>query len=228
MTSDKKIALIFNGVPPDDMNVNAMAERILNHIPHDKVVFHSWTEYKDKFKDFKYEVLFTPEPKVTYHPYRPEEKVVEVTKHHKRHFQILGFAHAIDSLDEEFDYYIRVRYDTYINNPLTRNIIDVIMKQYKCETVGFGAVPVTMTPKQFEVALQNLTVPLDYHWAVEENKLRDFLIITKSVDIKKIFQLYDEKKLLPAEDGWWQVLHKEKTRNILSWVTLWRHVTTFG
>lgn len=231
MTSDKKTVLIFNGVPPDGMNVNAMTERILKHIPYDEVVFHSWTEYKDKFKDFKYEVLFTPEPEVMYHPYLPDGEIEPIGKWHKRCFQILGFAHAVDSLDEEFDYYIRVRYDTYINRELTSTMIDDIMENYKCDTIGFGAVPVGMfpqTPKQFAKSLRNLSVPLDYHWAVTQEKLRDFLIITKSVDTKKIFQLYDDKKLLPAEDGWWQVLHKKKTRNILNWVTLWRHVTTFG
>ena len=146
------------------------------------------------------------------------ERVFHQTK------QILNMAYMLQDLPEEYDMIIRIRYDTHLSYRV--DFTPWLEKSYEesC-AVGFGtrwtrhkdynlltevekhyppriSKEVKITKEEFK-AIFAVDGSQDWGWY-----LMDPLIFfpRKIFDIDRVFQYNEEKKLLPAENGWYQIL----------------------
>mgnify|MGYP001156745888 FL=1 len=133
--------------------------------------------------------------------------VIEKTKHHTK--QILSHANLVSHIPEDYDMIIRVRYDAFISQKidfvhyLERSLNENI-------AIGFG----TRTSRWIDLD-KLYVVPRRWPNGVDDtisqdwgSYLMDVMIMhpRKLLDTKHAFKLHEEKKLLPAEVGWWQLL----------------------
>lgn len=227
-----RIAVCVSGVPRsgvgDKQQVNRDYKRnfknLQKNFPTADFFIGTWDKYEaEAKKDFAGAGYWTfPEPEAHYHPYldipkdimisdymrkfsdiyRSKPHLHERTKHQAK--QILCHANMVDSLPEKYDIIIRTRFDTftYTHADFSGYINDV----YNNKTaIGFACLK-----PQF--AGFNIPVEVDKnnaeHYNTVSEYLFDQLIIHHAdcIDTKYIFKLFQEKRLCPAEFGWYQVL----------------------
>lgn len=177
------------------------------------------------------------EPKMYYHPLAdvPEDVMPPVFKtwelrkrvatdlvlrskmeHYTK--QILGHAYILKEIPEEYDMIVRVRYDTLISNKVdfTSHVEESYQEK---KAIGFG----TRTSRHPD--LHKLKV-LPHAWPDRHGPtpgvsndwggyIMDPLILhpREIFDVDRAWTLHKEKKLLPAERGWYQVLSQPYNDN---------------
>ena len=162
--------------------------------------------------------------------YRKRGKLHQRTRYQAH--QILCHAKMVDSLPEKYDIIIRTRFDTFTY--MHANFDPYIQDVYNNKTaIGFAS-PGKMSPR-FNIPCElDKNDPKNSDGAVGrdnnlEKYLLDQLIIHHGdrIDTKFIFELYNQKKLCPAEFGWYQVLSKpynDNHRCVWEWAQTNRYV----
>jgi hypothetical protein len=113
--------------------------------------------------------------------------------------QIIAHANMVSTIPKDYNVVIRARYDTYVS---ARADFNQFLNQ--CEndgkTFGFAWMPGKSNFDEIYV--------IDRGSQYHDRFLFDQLIIHRRdrFDPMMVYQLTAEKKLLPAEFGWWQVL----------------------
>jgi len=234
-----KIAVCVSGVPRSGMmngnkrqDYNQDFHRDLRHLKHSfptaDFYFGTWKQY-EKILINEYPVVdywLFDEPTAHYHPYLTMNKadmicdkmrefsgiyqkrpnLHERTKYQAH--QILCHALMVDKLPKEYDVIVRARFDVFTYAKGDFSIYTE--KAYKDKTaIGFGV----MKPhwETFNIAHEidktDTVIPREY--------LFDTIIIhnAKSIDTARVFKLHKDKKLCPAEFGWYQVLSQPYNNN---------------
>lgn len=179
-----------------------------------------------------------PEPKMHYHPILDVEEMISpklvalkkqlqdcrkigpgtkqrVAEHTK---QIIAHAYMLELIDPSYDMIIRTRYDVVLSMKV--DFTEYLTRSYEeNRAVGFG------TRQQRHRDLDSFK---EIHREYPDGKrdmsqdwgwyLMDPLIFhpRKLFDTKRVWQLHNDKKLLPAENGWYQILSQPYSDNHLS------------
>ena len=173
-------------------------------------------------------VWYFDEPTIDYHPYLDiaEEDTFErikkpisisqtneefrATSSHQTK-QIIAHALMVDNLPKLYDVIIRARFDTFTSplatfDPYIKNAYD------NKRAIGFACLKHHW--HEFNTA-HEITEP-----TYTNRFLFDQLIIhsCEIIDTAQIYALSQERKLLPAEFGWWQILsHNNNHRCVSGW-----------
>jgi len=227
-----KIAVCLSGLVKGQVHRNI--SRLKDRFPYD-FFYSTWTKNQEDIEWFPQidNCVLCDEPVMHYHPIKdaPElytlklkgiKKSLEVsdnvmnqvdpnyTKRVPDHTkQILAHAHLLDSLPEEYDMIIRARYDSYVSSQI--DFLPYVERSYDNNiAMGFGTRGtrwgwldrVVQIPKRHPDGKDE---SISQDWSCY---LQDPIIMhpRKIFDTSYARKLHEEKKLLPAEVGWWQVL----------------------
>lgn len=192
-----------------------------------------YTTWKGQPVDFR-NCTFFDEPKINYNPFTvPEfiEKFPEQYRAHRNHDkkyhltkQIIGHQLAVDSLKEDYDVIIKMRYDLTLGD---HNWLEFIEKSYQENMViGFGG-----WTNKLDSDRNNL---YKFIYPDEKNSggktkdsLCDFMIIHPKYKMANTLKLNEDQKLFAANKGWYQVLiepYAEPHLNIAGGVMLTRYM----
>lgn len=226
-----KVAVCISGLPRSgrlDRDITLNFDSVRKKFIGADFFFGTWESHHSKtqqlFPDFAVQSLV--EPNINYHPYidAPSDLVVteklrkmihqsqinstlrDIYLHQTK--QIIAHAMMVESLPTHYDIIIRARYDTFVSTEadFTPYINDCFSTK---RAIGFAWVP---TICNFNDAKP---VPKDSQYC--NRFLFDQLIINRKDMIEPlyIFELSKNKRLLPAEFGWWQVLSEPYGNNHL-------------
>ena len=233
-----KIGICISGICRGNLEKNIQS--IKNHFSGD-YFYGTWdTHVLPKYlKDAN--IFYIKEPTMDYHPIldvddlkAPKLKTIKKqmtipsnlntteyrnrTLHHTK--QILIHNEMMKKIDSSYDMIIRLRYDTFLSSRVDLN--SYLKKSYKDNiAIGFG----TRTsrhkninilyeiPKIYPTENPPASVSQDWGWY-----LMDPLIFhpRNLWDTNLVDRLHKEKKLLPAEYGWYQILSEPYGDNHLS------------
>lgn len=226
-----KVAVCVSGAPRSgvkDRDLRKNYDNLKRNFPDADFYYGAWKGTEDVinryFPDF--EVKFFDEPKVNYHPFidiqntngmgklpkavrrAKENQSFRNTSSHQTK-QILAHCNLVGTLPQKYDIIVRTRYDTVTYHGA--NFQHYIDDSYDNKrAIGFACLSIN------ESGFMNTReqVNNNYH----KNFLFDQLIIHHSdiLDINYTYQLHEEKKLIAAEYGWWQVLSGGKNHRCIS------------
>jgi len=196
--------------------------------------YATWNDYKDEFlKNFKEEKgVFFEQPQMHYHPYLDvvppkgdlyeffnetkgwiqQNRKVDWSLHHTK--QILIHAFLLDSIPDDYDVIVRTRFDGFIHHsaefePFIKDTFE--KKRPNC----FSA-----TKKPFFDTFRELTS--EYHPKMNYWMCDQLIIHRRDMfDTRRVMKLHEDRKLLPAEYGWYQVLSEpygSNHKNFGCWV----------
>ena len=241
-----------SGIGDDEnknLDFNRNITNLKRNFPAADIYIGTWKQHESVFIDYprlaEYPHWVFDEPQVHYHPYFDMQRddmisekmkamadVYRKTTHlhertrHQAH-QILCHANMINHLPEKYDIIIRARFDTFV---YTRASFEKYVNDtYQNKTVvGFATLRGHRTTFNINREM-NKNDPVQCDGAVglhnnREKYLFDNLIIHHGdcIDTKRVFDLYEHKKLCPAEFGWYQILsqpYNDNHRCISGWVT---------
>ena len=221
-----KAAICISGVARG--NVKRNVGHLQKAFPDIPIFYSSWNETKNNISE-KYNSSYYPEPQMHYNPwcecvtdnphpkyhaYKKEfinktgishqGKLLNATK------QLIAHAYQLDDLPEEYDMIIRTRWDTIVSD--RADYTNYLKESYeKNMAIGFairGGRWIYLN-KFKDIEHVYITETTDQMWSRDWAWwLNDNLIFhpRKLYDTKKVFQLHEEKKLWPAEYGWYQLL----------------------
>lgn len=215
------IAVCVSGAPRSGVNNRDLRRNYDNlkiNFPDADFYYGSWKGYESiiekYFRDF--DVKFFDEPKIEYHPFldievpdqsgklakavrhaKANQKFRETSSHQTK--QILAHCKLVSTLPQKYDIIVRCRYDTltYRQAMFGQYVKDSYQNK---RAIGFACLSISDSgfTKIQEQRGNN------YH----NHFLFDQLIIhpNELLDIDRVYKLHEEKKLIAAEYGWWQVL----------------------
>ena len=219
-----KIAICISGIarPNSIRNVELVKQSFGGD-----VFFATWESTVNEHSA-KFECDLYPEPKINYNPWTDKNCVCMHYKYHgyKNKFlageystnsklmnatkQIIAHAYQLQDLPAEYDLIIRTRWDTYVSPKVDfAKYINESYNEYKA--VGFavrgGRHNDVHKFKEYEQIYVNETTPpqysRDWAWWLNDN----LIIHPRSLfDCDKALRLDADRKLLPAEYGWYQML----------------------
>ena len=241
-----KVAVLISGLchsKAPQTNVKRNIERIRRFFPSSDFFFATYTQFKDTFEEnFPEEkCLFVDEPKIDYHPYsidkqhwesnryletkqfimRSPERTKWAGHHTKQH---LIHSYLCDTIDiKQYDVIVRARFDTWIWDKA--DFGPFIKSTHTNQTIN--AFAATKWQKHFEKIREFDSKPGGRH----HNWLLDQLIIYPSsfLDTSYVYKLHEEKRLHPAEMGWYQILSRpngSKHKCWDGWVNHDKHILT--
>lgn len=206
-----KIAVCYSGVLRGNYNKNIALLRQL--LPGADFFYTAWKNSKQE--DF---IHYYDEPVMHYNPalsniesypktysrFIRSQAKMDAWKHRSK--QILGHAICVEKHASNYDIIIRARYDA---EPLfdSETLINFIQQSYKNnQSIGFF---IPRAQKIFNNIIEPMALNSDRHL----QHLVDHLIIHPRYifDIKQVWDLHKQSKLLIAEYGWWQVLNNKNT-----------------
>lgn len=218
-----KIAVLYSGICRGNWLKNNGSVRF--HFPDADYHFATWSSKPHTMPAVQFKTQI--EPEMHYHPLvdvPPEQltpKLIqnkklcagqayyERTLHHTK--QILAHGMQLAKLEEEYDLIVRVRYDTYLSPKVDFKPWMLKSVEENC-AVGFG----TRTQRHRELYKleevpklylegDNLKKNISQDWSWY---LVDPMIFhpPKLFDVDYMWKLHKEKKLMVAENGWYQVL----------------------
>ena len=227
-----KVAVCLSGICRGKVqrNLDALKE----HFPYD-YFFATWKGREAEASKILpgVEIQTFEEPKMHYHPVIdiPEELVTTPKmKAYRQKFQnggyghdmkvrtlnhtkqVLGHAYQLQTLDPSYDMIIRVRYDVLVSDKV--DFTKYLEESYNNkEAIGFGVRGGRHKSihnfKEIEKIYPNEMTPPDvsHDWGWY---LMDPLIFhpRSLFDVGRTLKLHEEKKLMAAEWGWYQVLSK--------------------
>lgn len=215
-----KLAVCYSGISRGSFKKNNMS--VKHHFPEADYFYSTWLNqeksmpavqyvtYKEPqmhyhpIKDVGSEMLYTTKLKNLYKKVCFDDSYYERTLHHTK--QILGHAYQLDSLDESYDMIVRVRYDTYLSPKV--NLQKYLEMSYN-NKIAIGLA-------QRDKNLHELKeVESDDR---DQNKyILDPLIFHRRdmFSTALVYDLHRNKKLLLAENGWYQILSEPFNDNHL-------------
>ena len=209
-----KIALCINGVwrpwvKPKPADLIRMMQEVLN--PTD-IFFHTWTEHR---YSNPYDTLHCPEPVLDYHPvddvtfpcdhgkfalYKENKTMHEKTANRSK--QLLGYANLLTKIPNDYDLVIRARWETIVSPLFDYN-------KYIQLAMDKGPVGFMIRPNRGQSIHEDLPVSTnkDDDWY---QFLPDALIFHRKeqYNVDYVYELHEQKNLLPAEWGWYQIMSK--------------------
>ena len=216
------VAIVVSGMYTGEDYIDLLRERI----PHDDLYTATYTGIKMPFEpDFRMD-----EPVNTYHPYKDilpypdsESRGRRVIMNQKRvreqhvvikqgskhwHKQIMLHAYACDQI--QADVIVRARFETIVSNQIDwQEHIDTCLEDDM--TLGFNTRSYNRNP--YHHVLERTTSEKEGFY------INDALIIhpKHALDWGYVNQLYKDKKLRGAEEGWYQVLSESQGHYHLSY-----------
>lgn len=188
--------------------------------------YHTW--HDGNIYEFPWKIEF--EPRISYHPLLDTEgfdtpKYIKTRKKAENDIdfrertknqtkQILAHASLLNSIEKDYDIIVRARHDTYVYG--MGNFDHLIYKSQR-ENIAIGLATLKEHSREF---YRLHDVGKDY----KECFLFDQLIIhpRKLFDVEKVYKLHHEKRLLPAEFGWYQVMNEHECYS--GWANPDKHV----
>jgi len=230
-----KVAVCISGLPRSgvqgrDLRINhALLKR---NFPTADFYFASWQGQEHVVEKYfpDERVVFFSEPAMLYHPFvDTPSNIIDTSKYHKtvrqakenttfyntsyhQNKQIIAHALLVKQLPKTYDVIVRSRFDTVTFSEA--NFDTYIQNSYdNQQAIGFATLRQDWNEfdRPHEIATKS-----EYHYRF----LFDQLIIHSAniFDPEYVVNLHQEKILLPAEFGWWQVLSKDDNhRNISGW-----------
>lgn len=226
-----KVAVCISGICRGDITRNLIHLR--SHFPYD-YFFATWKGKPCHLENTK----FYDEPKINYHPikdikdpYGPKLKAqkeglhdgtygkdfYDRTLNHTK--QILIHDMLLQDIPEEYDMIIRARFDTYLSPNV--NFTKYLAKSYNQKiAIGFGTRTsrhrdinvITEIPKIYPDG-KNPHVSQDWGWYIMDPLIMHPRELWDSTRVKK---LHEEKNLMAAEWGWYQILSEPYNDSHLS------------
>ena len=212
-----KVAVVYSGLPR-----TTTGRPLRKFYEHSKKVFDGADFYLGTWRGQEHvmqrifpdvpDVYYIDEPKVDYHPFIdidpllvPTTRVMkakrnatnnhvfrETSSHQTK--QIIGHCGMLDVIPKEYDVYVRLRYDTVVYDgdyePFLRAAADGT-------TIGWGT--------QYIGNFENLS---EFETGGKNHKgflLDQMIMHSPDIDTNRCYKLHQEKKLISAEYGWWQV-----------------------
>lgn len=212
-----KVAAVYSGLYREFDGWDTNHEKITKYC--DDVLYTTW---KGKPKPNKKVVTFS-EPIIDYKPMQ----IPEVVRRWPRmisHFdnpgqmwltkQIVAHQYACDYIGaENYDVIIRMRYDIWLGNQDWKGFIDKVSEEKV--VISFGGWSGEMDRNKN--ICEELIIPTPKNGGTKmEGQMLDFMNIHPGYKMKDGVRLHNEKKLMPANLGWQQVLadpYPEETIN---------------
>lgn len=234
-----KVAVCVSGIPRSgigaresaNQNIERNFKNLKKNFPEADFFLGTWRQYEKVIQKElpNHSYLLFDEPEAHYHPYldmlptdmvsdkmrmfaniyRKKRDLHERTRHQAK--QILCHAMMVDNLPTTYDVIIRTRYDTFTYPYANFNNYLQVVHETKV-VIGFACLKWHHQTFDKDTEL-NKDIPQQ-----NENLkqyLLDHLIIhhRDSIDTKHVYNLYENKKLCPAEFGWYQILSKPYNDN---------------
>lgn len=228
---DNNVAVCVSGlattshISPEKLKANIERTRKILDFPF------FYAQWKGREQDIGYDCLLLDEPTPHYHciedttldhdcptfsNYKSSKiyskpGAYEKTKHWTK--QILGHTRLVATIPKQYTTIIRLRYDTYINSSV--NWTALIKEVQRTGNPVGGSAP------RYENAIQDLDfnhMPVQLHKPLDcrfckQKYMWDHVQIHQRHSLDKVEALYREKKLLPSEWGWYQVLSTPQFTN---------------
>ena len=248
-----KIAICISGIARG--NITRNIEHLKLAFDGD-LFFSTWKEHENRMSSF-YQSKLYPEPEVHYNPWNECEQPCDIHRYlfYKREFdnvtplskqpkwlnatkQIIAHAYQVEDLPAKYDMIVRVRWDTFVSKKT--DFKNYIQDSYDNKrAIGFA-----IRGSRWPDVHKFFDIPHTYHaddgpstfgpnsplssrdW---QGYLNDNLILhpRELLDTQMIHKLHKEKKLLPAEFGWHQVLSKNDNHHcVYGGACIERYVTT--
>lgn len=210
-----KIALCISGQIRSDAQKNV--ERLEKYFEPDTTVLATWSNQDTNIE----KMLYYEEPVMHYNPALEIDGDIPQTymkyirngmakrdfwKHRTK--QILIHAYLLRDISEKYDMIIRARFDTIISDVV--EVKNLLRESYDHnKAIGF------YVPKGQNLKHLNKLEKHDKNHNRCLEHLVDHLIMhpRKLFDIEKTLSMHEQKKLIVAETGWWQVLSKDHNSN---------------
>ena len=221
-----KIAIGITGLWRPDIQFNpVLSMRDLKRKFNADLYTHTWKgreqelpeEFREKGKFFPseepvmdYHPIFDPDPTTNpkHHWYRKTKTLGSKTINANK--QILSYCNLFDNIPDEYDLYIKTRWDVKINPMFNfEKYIKLVMLHgpvgFMIRESGPNAFPFLDTEGKIVKKEKSKVNNNDWH-----DMLSDSLIMHKRqhLDTSMVYDLHERKQLLGAEWGWWQVLSK--------------------
>jgi hypothetical protein len=192
--------------------------------------YATYTQYEDVFKKnfINRACKYFDEPVIDYHPYEINKQHIEsnryfetknfIMRSHERkkwasHHTKQHLIHSwlCDTITEEYDVIVRARFDTWVYSKA--DFEPFIKDTYENQVVNSFAA--TKWQRAFEKLTQFNTNPGGRH----HNWMLDQLIIYPAsfLDTSYVYKLHEEKRLHPAEMGWYQILSRPNGNRHKCW-----------
>tara|TARA_Y100001938_G_scaffold148548_1_gene232578 strand:- start:1843 stop:2574 length:732 start_codon:yes stop_codon:yes gene_type:complete len=224
-----KVAICVSGLIREKHKRNIGS--VKNAFPDADIFYSTWEAYEDD-KSRSYKCKYYPEPQMHYNPWKDCVTDNPHPKYHayKKDFvnntgtssqgkllnatkQIIAHAYQVADLPEEYDMVVRTRWDTIVGDRVDFN--HYLNTSYEHDmAIGFairGGRWIHLNKFQ-DIEHVYITETTDQAWSRDWAWwLNDNLIIhpRKIFDTENVHKLHEEKKLWPAEYGWYQVLSKD-------------------
>jgi len=194
--------------PPIPTLVNSM----IDILKPSSVYFHTWSTQQDSTP---YSVHHCPEPVLDYHPVDDvtvpclhgkfneyKEKKIVHNKTANRNKQLLGYADLMSKIPDDYELVIRARWETIVSTEFDYD-------KYKKKALEDGPVGFMIRPNRNQEIHNEIEVSKDPSddWF---QFLPDALIFHRKeqFNVELVHSLHEQKNLLPAEWGWYQILSK--------------------
>jgi hypothetical protein len=212
-----------NGVRRRPVSVSSNLLEMKNKFKAD-MYYHTWDTELNKIPlEYRSGNFFTtPEPIMEYHPifdpkptrspkhhwYRRTKTDGDKTLHGNK--QIIGYSNLFDKIPNDYDLYIRTRWDCSINpNFDFESWYDVALNEgpvgFMIRTSGLNKYDFRNTKGHMVPKTEDINQHTDWF-----EQLADNLIIhtREQLDTSLVYDLHEQRQLLGAEWGWWQVMSK--------------------
>jgi|TARA_B110000908_G_C10225333_1_gene437621 hypothetical protein len=215
-----KLAVLYSGQARGDFIKNYQS--VKHHFPDADFYFSTWHNAV-QFMPPNVNYNTYPEPKMHYHPIvdvddvksmklaltkkqcRTNSSLYERTLHHTK--QILAHAYQLQDLDASYDMVIRVRYDCYLSPKV--DLMSYLIKSYE-ENIAIGIGTRTTRHKNLHELKE---IPRVHPETTEDIQDWSYYIMDPIIfhprdlfDIDMVLEYHRDSKLLPAENGWYQIL----------------------
>ena len=221
-----KPAICISGVARG--NINRNIRHLKSAFPDIPMFFSTWEETKNGISE-EYKSSYYPEPQMHYNPWRDcltdsphpkyqaykkefinktgishQNKLLNATK------QLIAHAYQLADIPEEYDMIIRTRWDTIVSD--TADFSKYLEQSYNDKiAIGFairGGRWIFLN-KFKDIEHVFITENTDQMWSRDWSYwLNDNLIFHRrdAYDTALVHKLHEEKRLWPAEYGWYQLL----------------------
>jgi hypothetical protein len=221
-----KIAICISGLARG--NIKRNIGYLKKAFPDVPMFFSSWEEHKNDESE-KYNSTYYPEPTMHYNPWcecvkdNPHPKyhvykkqfLEKTGESHKKKLlnatkQLIAHAYQVADLPQEYDMIIRARWDTVVSEKV--NFSKYLEQSYNENmAIGFAIRGGRWTDLNRFKDIDHVFIneDTDIMWSRDWSYwLNDFLIFhpRNLYDTELVHKLHKEKKLWPAEYGWYQML----------------------
>ena len=219
-----RVAVCISGlVQSNNKHTNLIKNNLCakKHFGQYDFYYSTYHSQREKFERFFLEdhCLYQEEAEITYHPYQIPPNLwesnrfaktkafierggrarIDYASHHYK--QIISHARLCDSIKNDYDVIVRLRYDSWISR--YAKFDEYVKECYNANMCfGFSATK----HKNLDKCREFDSSPFGTHhqWIVDQCIIHPM----KFINLSYVEKLYNEQRLHPAEMGWYQVLSK--------------------